>query len=211
MSTADADPTAPDERGTCPICASDDVTHLVSGITDPLTAGDPDWVRYVGLLGPDHDRACGSCGATWNRRQRTPAHPIRLLSSDGAALVLLPVLGPDRVDIPDVHSVDIELLSPTRLVRYLGRRLSRQSLLDLSAAWMQAALDVHPELTVPTVQDGGAGLAVHIIESTPFTVTIDVLVVIDPDDEIADYDGIAFEIQRSVLIDATHAVSGWLQ
>ncbi len=211
MSTADADATAPDERGTCPICASDDVTHLVSGITDPLTAGDPDWVRYVGLLGLAHDRECGSCGATWNRRQRTPPGPIRLLSSDGASLALLPVLGPDSVDIPDVHSVDIELLSPTRLVRYLGRRLSRRSLLDLSAAWMQAALDVHPELTVSTVQDDEAGLAVQIIESTPFTVTIDVLVVIDPDDDLLEYDGLSFEILRSVLIDATHAAAGWVR
>lgn len=211
MSTSDADPTAPIDRGTCPICASGDVIHLVAGMTNPLSAADPEWVRYSGWFGPGYDRECGWCEATWNQQQWTAPEPIRLLSSDGASLALLPALGPDRVDVPDSHPVDIELLAPTRLVRYLGRRLARQSLLDLSAAWMQAALDVHPELTVPTVQDEGAGLAVHIIESTPFTVTIDVLVVIDPDDEIADYDGIAFEIQRSVLIDATHAMSGWLQ
>lgn len=211
MSTTDSDPTAPNDRSACPICASGDITDPVSGTTGPVTATDPDGVRHVGSMGSGYDSRCGSCGATWNRQQRTLPKPIRLLSKDGASFALLPVLGPDSVGISDVLAVDIELLAPTRLVRYLGRRLSLQSLENLSVSWMQAALDDHPELTVPTVQDDEAGLAVQVIQSTPFTVTIEVLLVIDPEEDVADYDGLAFEIPRSVLIDAAHAASGWLE
>src|SRR3954466_7678436 len=94
--------------------------------------------------------------------------PGRLLSEAGASFAMLPV--------PDLESfalrrsgprlVDIELLAPDRLVRYLGRRVGLGFLNELAAAYLAAATLDHPELTVPSVQEEDAGLLVSFLEST---------------------------------------------
>lgn len=148
------------------------------------------------LLRPSHDT-------------QTPA-PIRLLSQAGASFAILPA--PSLVDsnYPATHVVDIELLEPDRLVRYLGRSLSANTLQLLADAWMQAAQDEYPEQTVATVQDGRAGLAVVVIESTTFEVTLEFLIVTDPESDIPEQDGVAFDVTRTELIDAAHAIGRWL-
>ena len=113
-------------------------------------------------------------------------------------------------DYPYTHLVDIELLTPARLVRYLGRPLSRDALARLAEAWMQAARDEHPEQTVPTVQDDAAGLAVVVNQSTPFAVTLEILVEANLGGDVPDRDGVSFDVARSGLIDAAHAIEGWL-
>ena len=100
---------------------------------------------------------------------------MRLISGAGAAVALLPV--PDVGSLhPDAHPgilVDIEILSPDRLVRYLSRRLDSSIPALLAKAFMQAAIDSLPEQSVATVDDQEAGFAVGFVESTPLTVTLD--------------------------------------
>lgn len=200
-------------RGTCASCGSVEVVHLIIGVRSgpDVMDGDPDWVQWVGSIHPGYNRECRSCGATWNSRAVEPPGPIRLLSDAGASFALLPAPNLMNLDYPYTQLVDIELLTPDRLVRYLGRPLSLDSLTRLAEAWLQAAQDEYPEQTVPTVKDDGAGLAVSVDQSTPFAVTLEILVEADQSDDIPDQDGVAFDVQRSGLIDAAHAIAGWLQ
>lgn len=195
----------------CPFCESDEVIQVVDCHPEQISLfGDSDW-KYAGRspeLNPD--RECGSCGEVWNSHTDEAPPTVRLLSDAGASFALLPA--PSLVDVghPDTHVVDIELLSPDRLVRYLGRRLSSESLQRLAAAWLQAAHDLYPEQTVATVQDDAAGLAVVVIESTPFAVTLEVIIETALDDDVPDHDGVSFDVARSMLIDAAHRLEEWL-
>lgn len=213
MLPPDPDRPAYDEpRGMCPSCGSDEVIHLVVGLpADPDSMEeDPDWVRWIGCPYPGYDRTCAQCGATWSWPTAERPTTVRLLSEAGAAFALRPMpsplYGPSRVRD---HVVDIELLTPDRLVRYLGRHLSGRTLAQLAEAWQQAAQDPRPEQTVATVQDDAAGLAVVVIESTPFQVTLEVLVTTDLASEVPEQDGIALDVPRTALIDAAHRIGGW--
>lgn len=131
----------------------------------------------------------------------------RLLSRDGASFALLPV--PDLLSIagPEVAPnlvVDVELLSPDRLVRYLARTVSIRFLNDLADAYVAAAREQYPEQSVPTVQDETGGVAVLIVESTPFTVTLEVLVNPDLEADIVEPEGLAFDVTRASLVTAAH-------
>ena len=55
-------------RGTCPVCGSGDVRHLVIGLpADPEpAASSPQWVDWVGCLHPGYDRECDGCGFQWD-------------------------------------------------------------------------------------------------------------------------------------------------
>ena len=61
-------------RGTCPVCASSEVRHLVIGLpADPEpSAGSPPWVEWVGCLHPGYDRACNRCGVQWDSDGQRP-------------------------------------------------------------------------------------------------------------------------------------------
>lgn len=199
-------------RGVCPSCGSDEVVHLVIGMPSGPDAGsdDPDWVNWVGCVHPGFDRECNSCGATWSARTENPSGPVRLLSQAGASFALLPAPNLVHFDHQRTHLVDIELLTPDRLVRYLGRPLSTDTIARLAETWMQAAHDERPEQSVATVQDEEAGLAVVVNHSTSFAVTMEFLVIADLDGDVPDQDGVEFDVARSGLIDAAHELESWL-
>ncbi|CCH78209.1 hypothetical protein BN12_2620024 [Nostocoides japonicum T1-X7] len=199
-------------RGTCPSCGSGEVVHLIIGmpIGQDVMDGDPDWVHWVGCMHPGFDRECYACGATWNSRAVESPRPIRLLSEVGVSFALLPVPNLVTDDEPYTHLVDVELLTHDRLVRYLARTLSRDTLVRLSEAWTQAAHDTYPEVTIPAIQDDGAGLAVLITESTPDLVTLEISIETDLSGDAPGQDGVVFDVPRSALTDAAHAVEGWL-
>ena len=58
-------------RGTCPRCSTDQIVHLVIGMStsDEVTT-DEDWVSWVGCIHPGFDRSCAECGLTWDSRLR---------------------------------------------------------------------------------------------------------------------------------------------
>ena len=129
----------------------------------------------------------------------------RLLGGAGAAFALLWV--PD-LSVPagarDSYLMDVELLSPHRLVRFLARAVSRSFLEGLAECWMRCAHEAHPEHTVATVEDVAAGLAFVTVASTPFSVTVEVVVIPDLEADVYEQDGISFDVSRTSLIDAAH-------
>ena len=136
---------------------------------------------------------------------------IRLLAGSGAAVALLSV--PDLLGHPDAsdnYMMDLELLSPDRLVRYLSRRVRREFLEHLVDSWMRCAQDAHPEQSVATVEDSTAGIAFVTAASTQFSVTLEVLIVVDLQADVPDQDGISFDIARTSLIDAAHTLQDQL-
>ncbi len=106
--------------------------------------------------------------------------------------------------------MDVELLSPDRLVRYLNRPVPRRFFEQLAEAWMSCAQDAHPEQSVATVEDVEAGLAFAVTASTPFTVAIEVIIVPDLEDDVVEHDGLDIEVARASLIGAAHTLHDWL-
>ncbi len=203
-------------RGNCPSCGSGEVTHLVIGMSSGPTDmdGSPAWVCWVGCLDPGFDRQCSTCAASWSApyedgMDNRHASPVRVLGRAGAAFALLPV--PDLTGpAGDPVLVDVELLSPDRLVRYLARRLHREFLENLAVAWIRCAEDAYPEQSVATVEEAGAGLAVVVVASTPFAVTLEVLIRSDLEGDVLEQDGLSFDVARAGLIDAAHSLQEWL-
>jgi hypothetical protein len=54
-------------RGTCPRCASSDVTYQLIRMVIQSEADErlPEWVVPVGCVHPGYDRECATCGFTW--------------------------------------------------------------------------------------------------------------------------------------------------
>lgn len=194
-------------RGTCPYCGSDEVTHCVtSGAFLGELDQDPPWVEWVHpSFVSESDRQCGSCGAGWNVAEG-PGPAVRIVSRAGGAFGLIPV---PRVTMQDDTTVDIELVAPDRLVRYLARPLTATSCILLGDAWMQAAQDPFPENTVATAQAQEAGLAVTIDASDSMSVTLGFIVECEPGTDSTEFDGVGFEVLRSDLVTAAHAIWEW--
>ncbi len=132
---------------------------------------------------------------------------MRLLSPDGAAFALLAV--PDLALNRESIGVDLELLAPDRLVRYLARPVALEFVDKLAEFFLRGAVDPVPEQSVPTVEHEQTGLAVLITQSTPLTVTLEIAIVTAMDDEVPERDGVAFEVPRSALIKAAHELKEW--
>ncbi|MFD1826761.1 MULTISPECIES: hypothetical protein [Mumia] len=135
---------------------------------------------------------------------------VRLLSGSGAAFALIAVPDLSRAVDDGVRLMDVELLSPDRLVRYLNRPVPRRFFEQLAEAWMSCAQDAHPEQSVATVEDVEAGLAFAVTASTPFTVAIEVIIVPDLEDDVVEHDGLDIEVARASLIGAAHTLHDWL-
>lgn len=132
---------------------------------------------------------------------------VRWLGEAGASVALTRV--PTLAAEPhDRVLVDVELLMPDRLVRYLARPLSRRFLEELAEFCRRVADERLPELSVATVQDAEAGLAVLVVESTPFTVVVEFLVVSRPEG-VPEEDGVSFEVPRAAMITAAHELDAW--
>lgn len=129
---------------------------------------------------------------------------IRVISSAGGAFAITAI--PDAVRAnPSEIAVDVEFLSPDHQVRYLGRTMYTSFLLLLADFFMACASELLPEQTVATVEDAGAELMVSVLESDEFTVTIEFAIVIDPEEEPTEFDGVALDLRRAALVTAAHA------
>lgn len=195
-------------RGTCPECGSGQVTHHLLGAADPRTEpADPSWIEWHGCIPSFGDRSCEECDAIWNVGYReAPPAPMRLVSEAGAAFALLPV--PD-LQGDNVVEVDIEFLTPDRLVRYLHRVPEEGALQRLGETLQEIAEADQPELEVPAFHDEESGLAVLVLDSDPMSVTLEVQVVIELDSDGHEVDGVAFDVLRADLITAAHQIGAW--
>lgn len=136
----------------------------------------------------------------------------RLLSPDGAGFALLTVPDLDAlVHARDEVLVDVELLTPDRLVQYLSRTITTPFLEALATMYLAAAQEQHPELAVPTVQDEQGGVAVLVLESTDYDVTFEVMVIPDLEADVPEHDTIAFDVPRVTLVAAAHDLQRWLE
>lgn len=193
-------------RGSCPDCGSGEVRHVVAGpFEDRSQVDDPQWVDWRPDLVIHCDRECETCGLEWSC-EREPLSPVRLVSVAGAAFGLVPV---PLLDESHRVSVDIELLSPDRIVRYLNRTFAPSSIAILRDFWMKAAKDTHPELTVPSVEENEARLSISILHSTATVVTLEFTIVSDLTSDLPEHDGLAFDMFRSDLIDAAFEIAEW--
>lgn len=204
---------APDEKDLLAQGAGDHALRPVT--TSPATRLKPsvqNRIRRASSAPRNVGADCENMGMTETRSSTVAEtfEPIRLLSQDGAAFAIRPVPTLVSTDSSGTRVADLELLSPDRLVRYLGRNIQEQTLKLLADAWLQTARDNYPEQSVATVQDHQAGLAVSVIESSPFDVVLEFLIISDLDSDIPDHDGISFNLSRTALIDGAHAIGRWL-
>lgn len=203
-------------RQSCPSCGSGKFTQLVIGVPSGRTAATNSsaWVSSVGDIHPGYNRECSICGTTWSANftaavDSRQSAAVRVLAQTGDAFALLPV--PDLLAVAtDSVLVDIELLSPDRLVRYLGRRVRGESLQRLAHAWTRCADDADPEHSVEPVEDHGAGLRLDVVASTVFTVTLEVLVRADVREGTDEWDVLDLDVARSSLIRAAHSLKDWM-
>lgn len=119
---------------------------------------------------------------------------MRLVSAAGAVVALIPA--PDVVSLSPFSApgvlVDVEFLSSDRLVRYLDRRLELGTPDLLAEALLLAASDSVPEQSIASVDDQRAGLAFTFIESTPFRVALELLILTELTSDVPEHDGLVF-------------------
>lgn len=146
------------------------------------------------------------------RYQDIDLDPVGLISEGGARFSLIPRPELHRSTVGGTPHlvVDIELLSPDRLVRYLSRVLSRTAVEQLTSLFMSSAEDAHPELTVAAVTDEGAGLMVAVVGSDLLTVAMQVTVIAELGAAVLDHDAVAFDISRAALISGSHQLDDWI-
>ena len=124
-----------------------------------------------------------------------------MISDGGGALALLYV--PD-VRLGHAPLLDIELLTPDRLVRYLAREIEPDFLTRLADSLLSGAIEPFPEQQVPSTYSNSAGLVVDFVESTDQSVSVQVSVLPTLGADIEEPDEIGFDLPRSALVAASH-------
>ncbi len=141
------------------------------------------------------------------RSAELPAGFFRLAGFGGAALFLRSaVLPPELPDAPARLGIDIGLLTPHALGWLLSRPASPGLAERLSAFFLAAAADWHPEATLPAFADDVLGLRLVAESSDDQAVTLVVRVREDRDDEAGEDAGIEFTTSRVALATAAGEV-----
>ncbi|MGY5766550.1 hypothetical protein ACXET9_15290 [Brachybacterium sp. DNPG3] len=124
----------------CPTCGS---ARITAESAPQLTLDE----ELAALLDPERGRAlvrrpaaeafrCRNCLTTWSTQRYAPPRPLRLRSETGGMLALLPVPSIDDLQGP---AMDLELVTPDRLVRYLARPRDDRALEHLARFFQEAA------------------------------------------------------------------------
>jgi hypothetical protein len=103
-------------------------------------------------------------------------------------------------------SLDVELLSPIKSDHYLARPVSDSLIPRLSAFFLAAASDWHPELSAPTVFDDRLGLELSATHSDEVRVNIVLRLIEDLEADVRDFGGLDFETSRAALAQAARDV-----
>lgn len=149
----------------------------------------------------DEEHCAGSTEADSQSANSRGIPPFRMISDGGGALALLYV---PEVRLGQSPLLDIELLTPDRLVRYLAREIEPDFLTRLADSLFRGAIDPFPEQQVPSVYSNSAGLVVDFVESTDQSVSVQVSVVSMLGADIEEPDEIGFDLPRSALVAASH-------
>lgn len=132
---------------------------------------------------------------------------FRLAGFGGAALGLRSVVIPDDTSNSGSRlSLDVELLSPIKSDCYLARPVSGGLIHRLSAFFLAAASDWHPELSVPPVSDECLGLELSATHSDEVRVNLIVRIIEDLEADVRDFGGLDFETSRAALAQAARDV-----
>lgn len=127
---------------------------------------------------------------------------FRLPGFGGAAVFLRScVLIPDGGNASAL-GVDVGLLSTVDYVRFLGRPVEPGFSQRWSEFFFAAAGDLHPEASVPAIQDPLSGLECSVESSTDSQVELLIQIVEDMDAEEPDYAGVNFLTSRAALAQA---------
>jgi hypothetical protein len=132
---------------------------------------------------------------------------FRLAGFGGAALGLRSVVVPDDAQSAGARlSLDVELLSPIKSDHYFARPVSDGLIDRLSALFLAAASDWHPELSVPSVSDACMGLELSVTHSDEVRVNIVLRIIEDLEADVRDFGGLDFETSRAALAQAARDV-----
>lgn len=142
------------------------------------------------------------------RREGGTGGRFRLPGFGGAALFLRVQVVPAGTFGTDAPQAvfDVGFLSPDAHREYLRRPCEDGFVDRLSEFLFRAADEFHPENDVPAIQDPAMGLVVTVESSDDAKVCLDVQLVVDPDAEVLEVDGVNFETSRAVLVSAAQQV-----
>lgn len=130
-------------------------------------------------------------------------HTFRLPGEGGAALFLRAYVTADE------HgwyvALDIGLLSPDRLVHYLGRMPGDAFGERLADFLWQVGNGSHPKKRRPRFTDKHCGLTFTAVGGTDQDVDVHVAVIADLDADVPEPDGLGFRTRRAALVEASMA------
>jgi hypothetical protein len=129
---------------------------------------------------------------------------FRLAGFGGAALYMRSQVRPADDPKGCVLAFDVSLHSPTSESRSFSREARPGLVEDLSAFFLQAASEWHPEASLPSVADAVLGLEVSVISSTDSRVGL--LVSLTDPEGGDEPDGLDFETSRAALAQAAQEV-----
>lgn len=133
--------------------------------------------------------------------EELPPLGLRIPGFGGAVLKMTLIPLSDRSPDREVVrlGVDITIVDPNRLVCYRGRRADSAQFAELADFLRHAMSDVAPQASADTFTMTSAGFMLSIPTSDDFKIDLLTSVIIDLDDEIADYDQTQFTTNRATL------------
>jgi len=125
---------------------------------------------------------------------------FRLAGFGGAALYMRTQVCPAATGSECSLAFDVSLHSPESESRYFARFAQPGLVEALSAFFLQAAADWHPEASLPAISDPVLGLQIAVTSSTDTRVGL--LVTLTEADDPEEPDGLDFETTRATLAQA---------
>lgn len=134
-----------------------------------------------------------------------PPPQMRIPGYAGAAISIHATPSPTAMDVGlGAMGVDLRLMTPDYGAVYRRRPVGEDFAEQLRTFLWETAAEFTPEDSVEPFFDGFSGLSLSVVESTPFTVTLQVEVIVHEGEDSNEVDGINFETPRAALITAAN-------
>ena len=131
---------------------------------------------------------------------------VRIAGAGGAGFFIEPLLLPDQ-EHGLTLGLDIALLSPDRLVTYLGRRVPGDFPERLSRFLREASVADEGGST-DAFEEPQAGLLITVTPIDGMWVEFEVRIAENLNDNVVEFDGLNFETSRASLLIAAEAAAG---